>query len=92
MIIIDDDLLYPIDLVEKLVDAHEKFPNAIIASRVHKISTDENGKVLSYKEWKKQIGDHTLEIKEDWFFTGGAGTLLPPHIFGEEIFNKKIII
>lgn len=91
LIIIDDDLLYPIDLVEKLVDAHEKFPNAIIASRVHKISTDENGKVLSYKEWKKQIGDHTLEIKEDWFFTGGAGTLLPPHIFGEEIFNKKII-
>lgn len=91
LIIIDDDLLYPIDLVEKLVDAHEKFPNAVIASRVHKISTDENGEVLSYKEWKKQIGDDTFEIKEDWFFTGGAGTLFPPHIFGEEILNEKII-
>ena len=92
IIIIDDDLLYPIDLVEQLADAHKKFPNAIIASRVHRIGIDENGKMLSYKEWKKQIGDHTYEIKDDWFFTGGAGTLLPPHIFDKEIFNKKVIL
>ena len=91
VIIIDDDLLYPIDLIEKLLNAHKDFPSAIIASRVHKIGIGENGKILSYKEWKKQIGEYIYEIKEDWFFTGGAGTLLPPHAFGEELFNEKII-
>lgn len=92
LIIIDDDLLYPIDLIEKLMDAHEKFPNSIIASRVHKIGVDENGKLLSYRKWKKQIAEDTFEIKEDWFFTGGAGTLFPPHIFGEELFDEKVIL
>ena len=47
LIIIDDDLLYPIDLIEKLADAHEKFPNSIIASRVHKVGVDDEGKLLS---------------------------------------------
>lgn len=91
LIIIDDDLLYPIDLIEKLADAHEKFPNSIIASRVHKVGVDDEGKLLSYREWKKQIAEDTFEIKEDWFFTGGAGTLFPPHVFREELFNEKVI-
>lgn len=91
LITIDDDLVYPIDLLEKLYDAHKRFPNAIIASRVHEIGIDENGKISSYRDWKKQIGTDTYKVREDWFFTGGAGTLLPPHIFGEEIFNEEII-
>lgn len=91
VIIIDDDLLYPIDLIEKLINAHKDFPGAIIASRVHKIGIGEDDKILSYKEWKKQIGEHVYEVRGDWFFTGGAGTLLPPHVFAEELFNEKII-
>lgn len=91
IIIIDDDLVYPIDLVEKLYEAHKRFPNAIIASRVHEIGIGQDGKIVSYRNWKKQIGYDTYKVRDDWFFTGGAGTLLPPHIFGKEIFNEKII-
>lgn len=91
LIIVDDDLVYPIDLVEKLYDAHKRFPNAIIASRVHEIALDENGMIQPYGNWKKQIGEDLYQARDDWFFTGGAGTLLPPHVFDEEILNEKII-
>lgn len=92
IIIIDDDLIYPIDLVEKLYEAHKQFPESIIASRVHEIGIDENGKIAKYRKWKKQIGQDTYKVRDDWFFTGGAGTLLPPHVFGAEIFNEETIL
>ena len=40
-----------------------------------------------YGTWKKQCGHDTNMVKQNWFFTGGAGTLLPPHIFGEEMYD-----
>lgn len=91
VIIIDDDLEYRIDFVELLYKAHLKYPRAIIASRVHRIVLDENGKLAPYEKWEKECNYDTDQIKYDWFFTGGAGTLLPPHVFGEEIFNEAVI-
>lgn len=91
LVIVDDDLVYSPELVEKLYEAHQKFPDAIIASRCHEIKRDENGKISSYKTWKKQCNYDTYQYKDNWFFTGGAGTLLPPHIFGDEIFDMETI-
>lgn len=87
VVMLDDDLIYHVDLLETLYQAHKDFPNAIIASRCHEIAIDAEGKLASYKKWKKQCGYDTYKIRDDWFFTGGAGTLLPPHIFGEELFD-----
>lgn len=92
IIIIDDDLIYPVDLVERLYHTHKCFPKAIIASRVHEIGIDKDGKIAPYGTWKKQCGHDTNVVKQDWFFTGGAGTLLPPHIFGEEMFETDVIL
>lgn len=91
LIIIDDDLEYRIDFLELLYKAHLKYPEAIIASRVHRLVLDENGNLAPYEKWEKECNYDTNQVKYDWFFTGGAGTLLPPHIFGEEIFNEAII-
>ena len=68
-----------------------KYPEGIIASRVHRLVLDENGNLAPYEKWEKECNYDTNQVKYDWFFTGGAGTLLPPHIFGEEIFNEAII-
>ena len=91
LIILDDDLVYGPEMIEKLYEAHKAFPDAIIASRCHEIGMDENDKIRSYKTWKKQCGHDTYQLKDDWFFTGGAGTLFPPHIFGEEIYDLDTI-
>lgn len=91
IVIIDDDLIYPTDHLEKLVKAHEMFPDSIIASRVHEIKYDESGKIIPYSMWQKECCYDTYQIKQNWFFTGGAGTLLPPHVFKEEILNVAVI-
>lgn len=91
IIILDDDLVYPVDFVEKLYAAHQHSPNAIIASRVHEIGRDEQGKIKPYGTWKKQCAYDIGKTRPDWFFTGGAGTLFPPHAFGETLFDEKLI-
>lgn len=91
IMIIDDDLVYPVDFVEKLYEAHQHFPDGIIASRVHEIGLDEQGKIAPYGTWKKQCSYDRYQTRDDWFFTGGAGTLFPPHVFDEELFDEALI-
>ena len=91
VIILDDDLIYHTDIVERLYRAHLQFPNAIIASRCHEIGMDEQGKISPYSTWKKECENDTYKPKYDWFLTGGAGTLFPPHIFGTEMHEEEVI-
>lgn len=92
IITVDDDLLYDVDLVENLYEAHRMYPQAIIASRVHKVTYNADGTVAPYQEWEKEIDYDTYEPKHDLFVTGGAGTLYPPpHIFSPEVFNIDVI-
>ena len=72
-------------------EAHLQHPEAIIASRTHQIVRNDEGKIIPYSDWKKECNYDAYEIKEDWFFTGGAGTLFPPHAFGEEVFDEEAI-
>lgn len=91
IIIIDDDLIYDLDFIEKLYKGHLMYPEAIIASRVHKIKLNKEGEMLPYEQWGKEADFDIYGIRDDWFFTGGAGTLFPPHIFNEEIFHQEVI-
>lgn len=92
VVIIDDDLMYRVDLIESLYNAHLKHPEAIIAARVHQIQFDEEGQIAPYLTWKKECNFAIGEIHRDWFFTGGAGTLIPPHTFGTDIFDTDTIM
>lgn len=91
IITVDDDLVYGADLVEKLYDAYRMHPGAIIAARAHKIKYTEEGKIAPYKEWEKEVEVPAGTSQGELFLTGGAGTLFPPHIFGEEVFNYEVI-
>ena len=91
VIIFDDDIMYDLDMIEILYEAHLQHPEAIIASRTHQIVRNDEGKIIPYSDWKKECNYDAYEIKEDWFFTGGAGTLFPPHAFGEEVFDEEAI-
>lgn len=91
IIIVDDDLIYDVDMVEALYRGYLEYPNAIIASRVHLPKFDEEGYILPYPKWQKQCAHDLYKPTHQWFFTGGAGTLIPPHIYDEEIFNEDVI-
>lgn len=91
IITIDDDLIYDLDLVEKLYNGYRKFPNSIIATRTHLMKL-ENNEIKKYIEWEhcysKLINVPSMLL----FSTSGAGTLYPPKTLHLELFNMKNIM
>lgn len=92
LITVDDDIIYSKNTIKNLVEKHYKFPNSIIASRVHKIKFDKTGSLMSYNDWdyeyRKLIDVPSYEL----FCTTGAGALFCPDLFKDEIFNKDVFI
>lgn len=90
IITIDDDLLYYYDLVEKLVNTHLSSPNDIIANRMHQMVLGKDNKPISYMKWKWCV--NPTDSSPLNFFTGGAGTLYPPHSLDKEVFNESVFM
>ena len=86
IITIDDDILYDMDLLERLITCYVEEPTYICASRVLKMNVSNN--VLgNYSSWTFNYNDYTPTMLN--FQTGGAGTLYPPHSLPEETFKKE---
>ena len=90
IITIDDDVVYEYDLVERLVNAHNKNPKSICACRMHRIVLDKANNPVSYMDWNLCIDDtKTTPLN---FPTGVGGVLYPPHCFTDEVFNNTIFM
>lgn len=90
IITVDDDLIYPKNMIEILIKTNRKYPQAVCARRVHLITLDSERKPRKYNEWKyeyrgSKAPSHLLCA------TGGAGTLYPPHVLPKEAFIAEDI-
>jgi hypothetical protein len=85
VITIDDDILYPLDMIELLVREHKKYPDFIVGHRAHRIKNNTKGKLLPYLQWdlETQFDGEGYDI----FITTGAGTLFPARCFSSEVLN-----
>lgn len=88
IITIDDDLIYHIDVIEKLVYNYLKDSNYIYYNRGAHMALKE-GELLPYSDWK-DCCDTDISIFN--FPTGGGGALYPPHIFNNEVFNETVFM
>lgn len=89
VITIDDDFIYPSNLIEKLIDLHSKYPKAICCHRALQIKY-EGSKILPYKEWNNIFLNEVPSY--DVFFTSGGGTLFPPNCFSKEVLNHVLFM
>lgn len=89
IIVIDDDLIFETDLTLKLMLQHHLSPGAIVASRVHKVAFSPDGRILPYKNWRKNysLSDGPAG---DLFATSGAGTLYKAEFFHNDVMDEKI--
>lgn len=85
IITLDDDVIYPNDTIEILLNKHKKFPDAVIGNRTHEM-TFHKGKVRPYKEWRKETKENSSNI----FLTGCGGILYPPGSLHEDVTKKEI--
>lgn len=79
VVTIDDDLHYPEDLLIHLVEGHNKWPKAVIASATFLMTFNIDGTPKSRREWIWQEKEMSKNIPNKWLYFGsGAGTLLVP--------------
>lgn len=90
IITVDDDVLYEPDFIEKLLVSFRKYPDAISAGRVHKITVNPNGQIAPYQEWQHECTSVHVPSKE-LFATGVGGILYPPRCLGSETFNNQVL-
>lgn len=86
----DDDIVYPIDHIERLYKAYLKEPEIIHCCRAHLIKYNSDNCILPYKEWEleTQYPKESTKI----FPTGGAGALYYPGCFDADIIREEIFM
>lgn len=89
IVLLDDDLYYPDQLLENLVSMARRHPGSICATRVHKM-TYVNGGLNPYGKWVHNYNPRKVQASNDFFFTSGAGTLIPSGIMPQDTFNKEV--
>ncbi len=85
----DDDVFYPENLVEDLMDTSQKYPDTVICTWGHRITADDKGVEFSADKWE-YLRDEA-EPSYTVIPTGIGGVLYPPHVLSDEVFNKESI-
>ena len=91
IITVDDDIFYPDDLIEDLLQSYKKYPHAVSCMRGHVIKLLDPKTYAPYKEWKnarKMVNRPSLLILP----TGVGGVLYPPGCLYKAAFDKEAII
>lgn len=76
VVTVDDDAIYPTDMIEKLVAAYKKYPDSVIARRSYRMS-QRNGRLDAFWTWLSHFSGVT-EPTHFNFATGLGGILYPP--------------
>ncbi|MBQ1508693.1 MAG: glycosyltransferase [Erysipelotrichaceae bacterium] len=92
LITVDDDLVYPDDMIDVLYQSYVKHPRAVSAMRTHILLPKEEGGFYPYSLWLKEcdylIGEESVHL----FATNGAGSLFPPHILSDKYLDEDLIM
>lgn len=80
----DDDIVYPSDRAEKLIEKHNEYPQNPIAFRTRRVSFD-NEKPMPYGSW--QIAYDVEGPNKLNFPTSVSGSLYPSNFFPDSFFD-----
>lgn len=87
IVTIDDDIIYPIDLLESLYSKYLQHKNNVICNVGRDISMDINNNLLPYRDWKHISEFHSPS--RTIMPLGVNGVLYPPNCFDEDNFDIK---
>lgn len=90
IITVDDDVLYPENLVEELNNTSLKYPDTICCTWCHKIHLDDNNDVYTCNTWDICYDGNTPSFLIEP--VGIGGVLYPPKSLSEDVFDKEQIL
>lgn len=85
VITLDDDVIYPHDTVERLLNEHRQSPKTILGNRAHEIVFRGN-QPGPYKQWKKEVD----QPGENVFLTGCGAILYPPESLHQSVTDSEL--
>ena len=88
VITVDDDILYPENMLELLLMKHCEFPNCIVTCRAHEM-TFLNRMPAPYSTWNF-LAPNCMGPDLKLCATGGAGCLYPPGSLSKNVFDKEV--
>ena len=91
IVTVDDDTFYHPDSLQKLFDAHTRFPNAVAALTTAAVPLDRKLEPYPIDQW---VFDFSLMSEPSMLFTaiGVGGVLYPPNAVDKRIFDKALIL
>ena len=90
ILLIDDDIYYPTDMVEKMIKEHYKYPKAIISRYGSIIKYNKDGSIAPRKKGWNEITSATSN--KNYFFGSGGGTLIIPNSLYRDLTNKDLFL
>lgn len=91
IISIDDDIVYPLDMIERFVSEYYKCSNKIYFNRGHKMLLDKQRKrVLPYIDWCKNGYAEGSSLLN--FPIGAYGIFYPAGIMNKEVLNETVFM
>lgn len=88
VVTLDDDCVYPPDIVGRLMKLHARFPKAVCANKHAEVQWDENG-FYSYRQWGRAYPAEPEE-RLTYAALGYGGVLYPPHIYDSTILDSAL--
>ena len=89
IVTIDDDILYPADMLEHLVEMHRQHPTDICCNVLHPLPSPISSKTRHLMRGLPFVESYG-EAMSRYFFEGYAGILYPSHCFSDEVFNDGV--
>lgn len=91
VVTVDDDLLYPRDMLECLYRSYLQYPEAVSTVRAHLIMVSEQNEIMPYSTWIQETDSCIYQPSMQLLATGGAGCLYPPNLLRRELFDAQAI-
>lgn len=85
--LIDDDIYYPTDILERTMKTHQNHPEAVICNYGYHMSYNDKGELMPYNEWPIE---HSYSMDDDLFFGSGGGTLFKPSWLYKDLTNIEL--
>ncbi len=91
VITFDDDILYPVDCIKRLIEKHKQYPSCLICERAQAVDYNKNGSLKNPGCWKtiSDVGVKTPSYSLNP--SPGGGCLIPYNGFYKDAFSKEKI-
>lgn len=87
IVLIDDDLYYPGDMLESLVNEYKRTPNSVICRYGYVMEYGKDNELKEYSSWKSTLGACS---SNHFFFGSGGGTLIVPSFLYKDYNNRNL--